>query len=70
MSVHRYAPAWSGRVRNIVDTIFFTPDVCAAERLQTSCDPIGENTFAYFAPGAALAGGMVGKSEHFVESDY
>ena len=26
------------RVKNIVDTIFFTPDVCAAGRRQTSCD--------------------------------
>ena len=41
---------------------FFTPDVCAVRRLQTSCDPIGENAFAYFSPGVALVGGMVGKS--------
>jgi len=27
------------RVKNIVDTIFFTPDVFAAGRLQTSCNP-------------------------------
>jgi hypothetical protein len=51
------------RVKNIVDTIFFTPDVFAAERLQTSSDPIGENAFACFSSGAALASGMAGKSE-------
>ena len=50
------------RVKNIVDTIFFTPKVCV-EAAQTFVYPIGENAFAYFSSGAALAGGMVGKSE-------
>ena len=47
---------------------FFTPDVCAAGRLQTSCYPIGENAFAYFSSGAALASGMVGKNENSVDT--
>ena len=36
-------------MKNLVDTRFFTPDVFAAGRLQTSCDCIGENAFAYFS---------------------
>jgi hypothetical protein len=37
------------REKNLVDTRFFSPDVCAARRLQTSCDRIGEIAFAYFS---------------------
>ena len=42
--------------------IFHSGCLCR-ETAQTSCDPIGENAFAYFSSGAALVGGMVGKSE-------
>ena len=58
-------------MKNIVDTIFFTPDVFAAGRLQTSCDPIGENAdmkgvpfmLRIFSSGAALESGMFGESK-------
>ena len=53
------------RVKNIVDTIFFTPDVCASGRLQTSCDAaigtMGSRCKCrdqIFAPAAFLRGSM------------
>ena len=41
-----------GRVKNLADAIFFTPDVCD-EAPQTSCDPIGEIVFTNFSSGVS-----------------
>ena len=51
-----------GRVKNLADAIFFTPDVCD-EAPQTSCDRIGETLSGLSPRAAALASGVVGKSE-------
>ena len=48
--------------------IFHSGCLCC-ETAQTSCDPIGENAFAYFSSGAALTSGMVGKSEKYRRYD-
>ena len=60
-----------GRVKNIVDTIFFTPNVFATKRLQTSCDRIGETRCGISPCGAAPRSGMVGKDEriHLIQTD-
>ena len=49
------------RVTNLVDTRFFTPDVFAAGRQQTSCDPIGETRSGLSPRAAALTSGMAGR---------
>jgi hypothetical protein len=46
-------------VKKMLDSIFFTPEVCAGA--QTSCDRIGETRSGLSPRVAALASGMVGK---------
>jgi hypothetical protein len=48
--------------KNISDAIFFSSDVFAARRLQTSCNRIGEPSSAKSPQAAALTGGIIGKS--------
>ena len=49
------------RVNNLVDTRFFTPDVFAAGRLQTSRDRIGETRSGISPRAAAPGSGMFGR---------